>query len=1206
MTNHATKQGTQKASTEPDNFGFVKLEKDDPMPDHHGINNEDPACKASLLASTPHGVFTNPYPLTDHEPPELTLTRESAAALASGKEDTDPLDYNKVVHELVAAPVAYYSTDQTMHAEAVVKETLRDAQAAQYVLEKEHGTCLYRGVPDEVRQGADRVRALEEAARQAAQSRVLHAERHRVTFDAADNTFVVEAEYCNRAGAPASVTINLPRTKGLTLADVDVDIHGYSNNSAYRPIEQAKKIFEEASASSNKSASIQAMDKFHHTVTVKIPAYRGVNDSNIEDRDGEPATFTARFRLACDDVEDTALRLPTPQIGPIMEAYDFAVLPPPCVGGKSIPFELRILPSPGTSELSLPSRASAALDADRRGVPTYWVKPPAKDEEVTEHTFLFMTPSLQPPCFRFRFVNESDGDFYAVTGAMKNARLDSGLASAKVLCYAPTSDTECVALVEACAPKCRADPSDAPGVDKHVVIVCDESGSMESYVKGSSVTCRVTATKQVAVVCERLQSLPRVFSESKICSKNDKFFLSIVGFHSTASVVCSRVPIVPGCDESKRALAAAAEAVCRRTETGGTQYTSWALAAQGLVAESDHVALALFTDGALWDRSSFEPEYDKLKTSVNEFEACAIGCGQWANHSTVKLVATPGGGEALVERFDSTMSSEAMRLIGKCVASMATKYTIVAEDFILAHKGCSADAPRFVRNFLHPHGHDSVYEVGLGGKRVFAVTGSYSGSTVKVCGMAQVDAPHFSYKVEVDGTSVPRDVMRVLRHIDPLFTANDVEMYKCPNAGDLLSQLREGIGVYNQTTTSNVVKVAEYDLGHKHDHSLDSRTRAVVPSLEERTRVHTRDGPPAWLRPVPQDHTPPNAVTEYSRAPHHQRHDFEEAPYGLHDSMNDCEPAFRSLSGADDAADEPVNRSLSADPPSSSPPPAARSTSAADIPPPAAKRTKGEVEKPTDNNVVPTFSDLANCALYKNDYLLPYLNDHTIAYRALDDLLLELQKVKDQMIAARGGRRAPNEDVVMDDVVSAALAEVAGPSLTDVVAALGPLASALCAFVLRYQLPVDIGSMPARASFTEAGVDYFIKVANKLREIVRPYRVMLWRAKLVTTPLEPDQLTFKGTLTWVAEDRARVHCDYVKDIISPVLDTVACVFSNAFTLGGYLGGTFVSENHLYTNPEPPRPLVDHLFRLESPFIVGQHFDQKFAYEAVGPSLKKSY
>ena len=201
----------------------------------------------------------------------------------------------------------------------------------------------------------------------------------------------------------ASAAINFPRLDGLTLKDSSVEIHGYMNKSVYLPQEEATKTFERLSASNTKGASIQAMDKLTHTETVKIPAW---SDGGVSgDASGVHTTFTAYFILSCDNVEENVLLLPSKVGNPTMGASDYVVQPPFQGGFGVVPFHLHII-SHGTSKLALPSRASAALDAKLRGVPTYWIKPPLNNED--DIVMKFTSPALVAPLFRFRCVNESD------------------------------------------------------------------------------------------------------------------------------------------------------------------------------------------------------------------------------------------------------------------------------------------------------------------------------------------------------------------------------------------------------------------------------------------------------------------------------------------------------------------------------------------------------------------------------------------------------------------------------------------------------------------------------------------------------------------------------------------------------------------------------------------------------------------------------
>ena len=321
MTVHATKSAAQNSP--PDNSQTKRdnseIAADVPMGTE--CDSVDPACAASLLVlehpAPPRGLAAYPaaakvlcrgYPLTDHEPLPLELGAEARAALASGKEDTDPLDYGKHSHELLATPTAYYATDESSARELVAQQSLKGAQAEQYVLGQKHP-----GYPQhpEVAAGLARLAEAERVAKLAAQSCALRAKHVGVVFDAGDNTYTVTSEYLNETGAPMSVVVGLPRTKGLTLMDVDVDLHGYTNTSAYRPIQEAKKIFAEACASTTKSASIQAMDKSMHTISVKVPAW-------APSTDGTRCGFTARFKLACDDVDAKAQLLPSKAGQPVM------------------------------------------------------------------------------------------------------------------------------------------------------------------------------------------------------------------------------------------------------------------------------------------------------------------------------------------------------------------------------------------------------------------------------------------------------------------------------------------------------------------------------------------------------------------------------------------------------------------------------------------------------------------------------------------------------------------------------------------------------------------------------------------------------------------------------------------------------------------------------------------------------------------------
>ena len=1155
----------------------------DPPEDHR-----DPACCASLLTQGPDSAFvgsrltlSTAYPLTDHEPPTVELDEDTKAQLlATGKEDTDPLDYVKAenVHGLLAVPRAYLATDKSAAAERAASDELKEALLEEHkVRNPTKGASL---IPIDVRLNAahKRVVEAEAAVKCAAQSTLLRPELVWVTFDPNSHTFTVAAEYLNQLPETASVAISLPRTKGLTLADLDVDIAGYPNKSAYKPIKEAEAIFKEACASANKSASIQAMDKSAHTVTVKVPAATAA----------APARFTARFVLTCDDADAKALLLPSKPGEPTLEACDFAVQPLAQDGDRAVPFSLVIQPV-ARGKLALPSRAAAKLDAERRGVPTYWVAP---DEECDANGYRldFSTPSLQPPCLRFRVVMESDSEYDFVTDSLKNAKIDATRASAKVLCYAPVNEDQCVAVVEATAPQRMPDVANAEGHVKHGVIVVDKSYSMEMCQNGSPDTNRNLAFKEVELMTKKLQDLPRVFAKAGIASKNDTFLLTLIGFHSTAGVVCSRVPVVPGCEESTRALAKAATELLASTDAGGTNYKSWVDALSDHVRPSDHVALALLTDGQLWDLPAFKVAYASLKASVAEFEACAIGCGAWANHDTVKEVATKGGGEALIESVDSSVSSMATRLLGKCFASMAIKHAIVVEDHVLAHKGPSGDAPTFRENCPHrPRGAEAIYSLGLGAKQVFVVVGSYCGSRVLVPTLAQVVGDGKPFKFEVDGANVPRDVTRVLRHFDPLFASDDVEFYKCRADPTLNERLREGIGVYNQTTTSNVVKVAEFDLSiDGRDHALHPLTKAVVPPLAER-ECRFKEGVLNWLRDAPSDRDMPAARTAYEHHPHCDHHDH----WGRIDANHCGYPRLRSLDASNDTDDaaEPEFRSLSAGGDDAAP-------MAVEPAAPASKPTKGEVEKPKDDNATPTFDEVSK--LYHSATLLPYLNNHTLAVRAVELLLDEL-KATGKTLEAKRAKDVGGGNDPMVDIVSAALDEVAGPALEHVVAKLWPLLSVLSALVMRYHLELDLNLYNEAIDDGDVAralrrVGYLVEIAERVKSKVSGHAAKYWRPVLTTKKVADKDRGFTFDLTWVAEHRARearngpymdiVHTDSARPLVRQVID----LFAGLFNDGGYLGGTFVTESHLYCGDEPASMRNTHSAFRGAEFVSGERFD----------------
>ena len=1132
-----------------------------------GIDNvaidTDPSCCASLIlnGTLPSGdkaVLSIPYPFGDCEPKPIELNEDAAAALASGMEDTTPLDYSSKSHSLLATPRAFISTDASSAHEACVLGDLQRAQSAQYVLEKTSSSISERV------QGEQRVRMAEQSAKECTQSEEIAADGVEVTFNADDNTFTVAALFTNRKGATASVAITLPRLDGLTLKESRVDIHGYADKSQYLPRKDAEEFFERLSACNTKGASIAYTDKHMYTETLKIPAWSGVSG----DVSGVHATFTAYFVLSCDNIDDNMILLPSKAGCPTMGAWDYTIQPPYQYGHGKVPFNLMVV-SRGTSKLSLPSHASATLDAKLRGVPTYWIKPPLNDDGVV--SINFNSPSLVAPLFRFRFVNEYD-DCDIVTSALENANISKSYTMGRVLCFSPTSERHCVALVELSGPLCLPDNSNAKTFTKHLTLCLDVSGSMGGTAKGSLHTNRTLGCAEVKSLCSKLHNLPREFAKANLTGPNDNYVLTVVVFHSRATVMCSRVPIISDSEESKSALAKVAQEVCNSTETGGTNYSSWATALQKHVHKDDYVTLCLLTDGALHDRNEFVHEYKILKSMVQEFSSCAIGCGAWANYDTVKLVATHG--EAVIEQIDSSVSSTAIRLMGKAIADTATKFTVMVEDQVLSDKGSNHTLPSFnATNSTDPlnvpvH---TTYKIGIGGTRVFTVRGTYDGSTVKICAVKNVS--NAMETVEINGANVPIDNMRVLRHLDQLFLSSDVSILKHPSLPGLNENLLTSIGVHNQTTTSHVVKVAEYDLGTKYDNKLDPRTKATP---NQRGVFGNVSVDLHWMRAIPNAASSPIVTTSYVHPPLYEDcYIYGMGGLGGQNQWGDC--VYRSI-GDDDA---PVYVSLSA---------GDSSDMVIDPKPVSGPAEEAEVEVCLDENTTPTF--MAVCPQYKNCKLLPFLNNHKLVHCATADLLKEFHNILSKLRAQHTVKT--NSDDPIADILNAALDKVAGPSMDDITTKLWPLQSVLSALVMRYHIVVDINMFDG--AITEGDIataihrtEYLIKITTRLHNTVLMNRPSLWRAQLTTEELKPTKYTFKGSLTWVQEENVRVNYDTLVDNVKDAITAAGNEFAAHFNRGGYGGGVFVSNDVIYTGVCPPAT-THHTFILGDVLVPTKKYD----------------
>ena len=1134
----------------------------------------DPSCAASLigygaLPSGDRALLTTAYPTNDREPQAVELDEEAQAAIAAagpGKEVKDPLDYAPESHEVCANARFAIATNESARAELGLQAELKDALYKQAMLKK----------ADDHTAANQRVTTAKQALESTTQSSELRPDKVALTFNHTAMEWHFAYFFTNRTGLTASVACELPRLAGTTLANTYVTIDGYADKSKYEPIKKAEETFKKLNASASKGACLQAVNKQAYTQTVKVPAWVGGDGPQT------PAIFSVHFVLSCDDVERKSHLIPKRNGEPTFECSDFAVQPP----ANDVPFELIVNPpAKHGAKLGLPSRAAAKLDAERRGEPTYWLKPTGEEPCRIELT----TPAMQPPCLRFRFMNESDSDFDFLTDLVGKADIGTAHAQASVLCWAPTQNDTGVALVEVTAPKTLPDLKNAQGKVIHVVEVVDLSGSMGMRQGNSPHTNRHLACQEVKLACEKLLGLPKQFVEAGVASPNDTFLVTIVGFHCSALTICARVPVVSDSPESKAAIDRAVERLCANHESGGTQYTSWAQLVKTHCEPTDHVALGLLTDGALWDEHSFVPAYDELKKHVAEYTCFAIGCGAWANHRTVKLVATHG--ETLIETIDRSVSSAAMRGIARCIASMSVKIPIVVSGQVLSHKG-DKSLPTFSINSKSPHGVDSVYELGLGEKRVFtvAITGLSGGAGN--CVVIGQGLPGEGVKIEMmRGGTCSVDVKRVLRHLDPLFADADIKTLKNPSHPKRVAELLEQIGVVNQCTTSYVTKITSYELGSKYDHTLLPGVKAVVPSFEPRNLHDALN----WLdTATPNNATSKNGKTVYKHEPHYEE---ESCPSYWGGGLGGG-PCYRALS-ADDNSSGTAYRSCAADAADSSEP---MKTEAP--PPPRPAGQKAEVEEPSDPNGTPKFEYV--CKLARCSTLVPFLNDHTVAYRAVARINEALQTM---LARLKGAKAEPkdNDDDPMEDVLGRLFDKIAGPAPEDVAARIDVFLQVLCSLTMRYHLPVDVNLHNAAIakgdSVTAARrVEYLIKIATRLEEAVLPHKPELWRAELKTEAVAPDNLTIKASLEWVAEDNVRPSHDCVETNPKPVAENAVYRLASLFNEGAYKGGTFCSESLLFKGPKPAA-FANKDFKMGAPLVIGTYLDAwKHLHEPFKPQL----
>ena len=181
------------------------------------------------------------------------------------------------------------------------------------------------------------------------------------------------------------------------------------------------------------------------------------------------------------------------------------------------------------------------------------------------------------------------------------------------------------------------------------------------------------------------------------------------------------------------------------------------------------------------------------------------------------------------------------------------------------------------------------------------------------------------------------------------------------------------------------------------------------------------------------------------------------------------------------------------------------------------------------------------------------------------------------------------------------LDEVAGPALEHVVAKLWPLLSVLSALVMRYHLELDLNLYNEAIDDGDVAralrrVGYLVEIAERVKSKVSGHAAKYWRPVLTTKKVADKDRGFTFDLTWVAEHRARearngpymdiVHTDSARPLVRQVID----LFAGLFNDGGYLGGTFVTESHLYCGDEPASMRTTHSAFRGAEFVSGERFD----------------
>jgi hypothetical protein len=1118
--------------------------------DCNNTTDVDYECNASVFCSSVGNgkfIFTGlkPYPSAgENEPPEV----EVSDLVADGRcphawpyqkslEDTDPNDFCKKPNNFAIAVVCGISTN-----ESATKEAEADAALGRAVRGLDKARA--EGKPADIAAAQHEHDEALHATRVSNQSTPLDPERIECIFDPDSKTLEVVATYINRTGKPVSAEVCLTLQRGTTPVESYFKIDTYAAKREFMPKEQAERKFEELSASKTEGASIQAVDKFCMKQVGKVPAWSarsaGAPSPGCKTETRAPTCFHACFCVSFLDVEETLLRLPLVAGQLATEVMDFAVQAPPQIPGKIIPFTMTIKETLTTETRVLATRASAKLDAERRGMPTFWL--PASSSGGGCTVRVATGYSL---LFRWRLSNEAP-DLTGLPDLASALRISDPTLTqtrARVLSYVPTSDTHCVAECVLEAPKRpSAPPEGAEPKVHHIVLVLDTSYSMHNKQCGNTRMNIQLAIAEVKEMCKRVLALPENFVDGNILGANDLVLFTLLTFHTKARVVCARVAL--GTDTSAAELDRAAESL-NPQDGGGTLYTSWTELLASHLRQDDIVTLCLLTDGQLWDRETFMPSFKRLQKTPKKWKSVAVAYGAWANYETAKIVGIDG--EAVVDNVDPLVTSTALKLICQCVASHALELEVEINAQVLTQWG--NDKPPTLFQRFSTTGIVTKYVMGIGDTvHVTLVCALVDGLVVPPVMKAKVGSGQSS-DVVLDLVAARCNASAVLCKLDPLYCGKGVQKIKLASNPNLHEKILVQIGVYNQRTTTFVTVLTDFVFDPKDDNALSKCTRATAPLLKDTLKTSSTD---AWM---PSYHEVAKSVrlhTEYEVDV-----SYENAAY--HMGLDD-RPCYRSLGGADEEVPDVASSS-----------PKACAEPAVSV----AEVTMIEELGATDDGV-PTFDGLL-AVLGVKTALTGFLTNPNISHIACAATVGLLETTLENL-TARKTKHATAPFSVMDTIQ-----KTVGPSLESFIARIYEATAVLSGLKMRYNmdLATDFNTfwepLPLRdVDVAITRVDYLLRGAKVLHaRLVEVYKKPLWRAAIVVHPVVdlPERPLFIGmplSISWHSEDVERKGDTLSTDPNVVVLDAVLQLSVKLSNCGGLKSGTFVSDRVVYHGIEPPR------------------------------------